>query len=99
MARVRKVVPDTDCLVIGPTDRADTIERTPLVRDALKEGAAKVGCGFFDAYTAMGGKGAIEIWRKEVPPRAAGDGIHLSWRGYFEIGDKLTKAVLAGYAP
>jgi lysophospholipase L1-like esterase len=101
MARVRKAAPETDCLVVGPTDRADradTEERTPVVRDALKEGAAKVGCGFFDTYTAMGGKGSIEIWRKEVPPRAAGDGIHLSWRGYFDIGDKLTAAVLSSYA-
>ena len=99
MARVRKVAPETDCLVVGPTDRADTIERTPLVRDALKEGAAKVGCAFFDTYAAMGGKGSIETWRKEIPPRAAGDGIHLSWRGYYEVGDKLTAALLSGYAP
>ncbi len=99
MARVRKAAPEADCLVVGPTDRADTVERTPLVRDALKEGAARVGCAFFDTYTAMGGKGSIETWRKEVPPRAAGDGIHLSWRGYFEIGDKLTAAVLSGYTP
>src|SRR5262249_24993082 len=99
MARVRKAAPETDCLVLGPTDRADTVERTPLVRNALKEGAAAAGCPFFDTYAAMGGKGSIEAWRKEVPPRAAGDGIHLSWRGYYEIGDKLAATVLAGYAP
>ena len=39
MARVRAASPDCDCLVLAPTDRADTEERTPLVRDALREAA------------------------------------------------------------
>ena len=39
MARARRALPDVDCVVVAPTDRADTAERTPLVRDALQQAA------------------------------------------------------------
>jgi lysophospholipase L1-like esterase len=97
MARIRRVVADVDCLVLAPTDRADAEERTPLVRDALRDGAAANGCAFFDTYAVMGGKGSIDAWRGETPPRAAKDGIHLTFRGYHEVGDKLVAQILAGY--
>ena len=99
IGRVRTVAPNADCLVLAPTDRADTLERTPLVRDALKEAARVVGCGFWDTYAAMGGKGSILTWRSEQPPRAAPDGVHLTYKGYRELGDKLSAEVLAGYSP
>jgi lysophospholipase L1-like esterase len=97
MARARRALPDVDCMVVAPTDRADTVERTPLVRDALKEGAKVTGCAFFDTYAAMGGKGSIEAWRRETPPRAAKDGIHLTYRGYHDVGDKLVLQILTSY--
>jgi lysophospholipase L1-like esterase len=99
MGRVRMAAPKADCLVLAPTDRADTLERMPLVRDALKEAAGVVGCGFWDTYAAMGGKGSILTWRSEQPPRAAPDGVHLTYRGYRELGDKLAAEVLSGYSP
>ena len=99
MARVRAASPRSDCLVLAPTDRADTLERTPLVRDALQQAARAAGCGFWDTYATMGGKGSILAWRAEMPPRAAADGVHLSMRGYRDLGDKLAADVLAGYAP
>jgi lysophospholipase L1-like esterase len=99
MARVRTASPDADCLVLAPTDRADTLERTPLVRDALREAATASGCGFWDTYATMGGKGSIITWRSETPPRAGPDGVHLNARGYRDLGDKLTAAVMAGYRP
>jgi lysophospholipase L1-like esterase len=99
MARVHQASAKTDCLVLSPTDRADTRERTPLVRDALSQAAKAVGCGFWDTYQEMGGKGAILAWRAENPPKAAGDGVHLTMRGYRELGDKLAAAVLGAYVP
>lgn len=99
MARVHTAAPGADCLVLAPTDRADTSERTPLVRDALKEAARAVGCGFWDTYTTMGGKGSILSWRAETPPRAAPDGVHLLFRGYRALGDKMAADLLAGFAP
>lgn len=99
MARVHAASPSCDCLVLAPTDRADTLERTPLVRDALQSAARAVGCGFWDTYAVMGGKGSILLWRAEMPPRAASDGVHLSIRGYRELGDRLAADMIAGYTP
>lgn len=99
MSRVRQASAKSDCLVLAPTDRADTRERTPLVRDALEQAAKAVGCGFWDTYKVMGGKGSILTWRSETPPRAAGDGVHLNMRGYRELGDKLAADVLGAYTP
>jgi lysophospholipase L1-like esterase len=99
MARVHGAAPDCDCLVLGPTDRADTLERTPLVRDALRDAARASGCMFWDTYAEMGGKASILAWRADTPPRAAPDGVHLNARGYRELGEKLAAHLLTGYVP
>jgi lysophospholipase L1-like esterase len=99
VGRVRKASPACDCAVLAPTDRADTPDRTPQVRDALRDAAQATGCMFWDTYTVMGGKGAIAAWREETPPRAAPDGVHLLARGYRELGEKLAADLLASYRP
>ncbi len=99
MARVHAASPECDCLVLAPTDRADTEGRTPLVRDALREAARASHCGFWDTYEKMGGRGSIVAWHQENPPRAGGDGVHLTPRGYKDLGEKLAADVLAGYLP
>jgi lysophospholipase L1-like esterase len=99
MARVRAASPEVDCLVLAPTDRADTLERTPLVVEALRAAARASACMFWDTYAVMGGKASIVTWRSDSPPRAAGDGVHLNARGYRELGEKLAADVLAGYRP
>ena len=99
MARVRAASPECDCVVLAPTDRADTEETTPLVRDALRDAARASSCMFWDTYAVMGGKGSIVAWRAESPPRAGKDGVHLAARGYHELGEKLTTDLMAGYRP
>jgi len=99
MTRIHEAAPACDCLVLAPTDRADTQDRTPLVRDALRDAAKAVGCGFWDTYEAMGGKGSIRAWRNEEPARAAPDGVHLTMRGYRELGGKLAEDLLRQYHP
>lgn len=99
MARVHAAAPDCDCVVLAPTDRADTLETTPLVRDALREAARASSCMFWDTYAVMGGKGSILAWRAESPPRAGADGVHLATRGYRELGEKLAVDLMAGYRP
>lgn len=99
MARVHKASPDCDCLVLAPTDRADTQEKSPRVRDALRAAAKSSRCMFWDTYEAMGGKGSILAWRSGTPPRAARDGVHLNARGYRELGEKLSADLMAGYRP
>ena len=96
MERMHKFVPDTDCLVLAPTDRTETRERTPRVRDAIQKGAQEAGCSFWDTYTYMGGDGSIRIWANEDRPRATKDGIHLTQRGYRELGEALAAHVLKG---
>jgi lysophospholipase L1-like esterase len=99
LGRVRRVNEDVDCLVLAPTDRKDTAERTPLVRNALRDAARTEGCGFWDTYEAMGGRGSIVTWHGEKPPRASRDGVHLTARGYRELGNKLAEDLLQRYRP
>ncbi|WP_437914895.1 GDSL-type esterase/lipase family protein [Sorangium sp. So ce302] len=99
LARARRVEPDVDCLVLAPTDRRDAPERTPVVRDVLRDAAREGGCAFWDTYQAMGGRGSIETWYRERPPRASRDGVHLTFRGYQELGVKLSNDILERYRP
>ncbi|WP_437677986.1 GDSL-type esterase/lipase family protein [Sorangium sp. So ce131] len=99
LARVRRVEPDVDCLVLAPTDRKDTPERTPVVRDVLRDAAREGGCAFWDTYEEMGGRSSIEAWYRERPPRASRDGVHLTFRGYRELGVKLSNDLLERYRP
>ncbi|MRG97181.1 hypothetical protein GF068_35435 [Polyangium spumosum] len=94
--RIRRFAPDTDCLALAPTDRADARVRTPLVRDAIREGARQAGCSFWDTYNVMGGEGSIKAWATESPARAASDGVHLTQRGYRALGEALSTHVLRG---
>lgn len=96
MERMRKFVPEVDCLALAPTDRTETVERTPRVRDAIQKGAQEAGCSFWDTYTHMGGAGSIRAWSQEANPRASKDGIHLTQRGYRELGEALATHVLQG---
>jgi lysophospholipase L1-like esterase len=83
-------------LVLAPTDRTETVERTPLVRNALQKGALEAKCSFWDTYAFMGGVGSIRAWGQEDHPRATKDGIHLTQRGYRELGEALAKHTLQG---
>lgn len=94
VARIRKKKPDTDCIILAPTDRADQEERSSKIRDTLREAAKANVCWFWDTIDAMGGKGSMRTWRDENPPRGAKDGIHLTVRGYLELGDRLAQDIL-----
>jgi lysophospholipase L1-like esterase len=97
VARVRRVRPDVDCLVVAPTDRADAEERVPLVVAAAKSAAARAKCAWFDAYAIAGGKGSAAARRDEPRPRVQKDGIHLTIRGYEEMGVAMAAMLLDGY--
>ena len=64
----------------------------PVVHEIARiqrEVALSQGCGFFDAYSAMGGDGAIAAWACETPARARGDLVHLSKEGYRYLAQLL----------
>ncbi len=95
--RIRKVRPDVDCVVVSATDRADVEEHLPLMNASISAAAKKSGCFYFDAYGILGGKGAASRMRDEVPPRVQKDGIHLTIRGYRELGKTMLDALSKGY--
>lgn len=95
---LRGAAPDSDCLVMGPTDRAgpgwEPLERVSEVTRALGAAAVEAGCAFFDTQAEMGGPGAIARWSREDPPLASSDRVHLTPRGYAALGDRLAAAIL-----
>lgn len=97
VARIRRVEPEVDCLVVSPTDRADAEDKVPPMHASVAAAARRAGCFFFDAYAIMGGKGAMATRREEPKPRAQKDGIHMTIRGYEEMADAMHAALLDGY--
>jgi lysophospholipase L1-like esterase len=97
---VRQASPSADCLVAGPTDREGP-GWTPLPRvaeiDAVeRETAERLGCAYLSIVDAMGGPGSLKHWAELAPPLAAIDRVHLTPRGYGEIGAVTTKLLLDG---
>jgi lysophospholipase L1-like esterase len=104
VARVRDVVPNASCLLVGPSDRPlkndggySERPRTALVVQTQRKVAAEYGCGFFDLVTFMGGPLGMIRWTREAPPLGAQDRVHFTHRGYEVLGDVLYSALLSGY--
>ena len=91
--RVRQAAPETDCLVVGPTDREGpdwtTLPRVAEIDAVERETAVRAGCAFFSAFDAMGGEGSLKRWADQNPPLAGTDHVHLTPRGYAELGAKM----------
>ncbi|HVU01784.1 MAG TPA: GDSL-type esterase/lipase family protein [Polyangiaceae bacterium] len=98
IARARKAAPHADCLVVGPTDRAgakwEPLPRVAELDQVLRGTSEKVGCVYFSSQTAMGGEGSIKDWANREPPLAAPDRVHLTPRGYAELGAKMATDLL-----
>lgn len=96
--RVRVAAPSADCLILGPTDRAgpdwNTLPRVSEIEAVQKQIADHVGCAFFGTVEAMGGEGSLKRWAAESPPRAAPDRVHLTPRGYADVGAATAAFVL-----
>jgi lysophospholipase L1-like esterase len=96
--RVRKAAPLADCLIVGPTDRAGpdwtTLPRVAEIEAVERQTADRLGCAFFSSLNAMGGEGSLKRWAAEVPPRAAPDRVHLTPRGYADLGAATTAFLL-----
>ena len=66
-------------------------------RDRLREAAATAGCHWFDAYELLGGRGAMKRLAEDPDPKVQADGIHLTIRGYRELGESMLADILRGY--
>ena len=105
LVRYKTAVPDASCLMIGPTDRLvkgsdhhkHTAPRTPAVIAAQKQIAAEFGCGYWDAWAAMGGDGSMQRWTKAH--LTAHDGVHLNAAGYQWLAEMLDWAVRDALEP
>jgi lysophospholipase L1-like esterase len=97
LERVRKAAPASDCLIVSPTDRADAESRTTTMRATLMARASELGCAWFDAWEILGGEGAMAKLREETEPKVQADGIHLTIKGYRELGATMFAQLMKGY--
>jgi lysophospholipase L1-like esterase len=106
IANLRIAAPDAACVFLGPTDRmskkkkANSWQETAsidMVYDILREVAARNDCAFWETREAMGGEGSIERWRKNKPPLANKDHVHLTHEGYRLLATEMVKDLLEAY--
>jgi len=99
---LRKGRPDGSCLVVSPTDQAESKDGKypsrpvmPVLVEAQRKAAAAAGCGFFSTYNWMGGKGSASKWFSKG--YVGSDFQHLTTRGAAVMGDALYEALNAGF--
>lgn len=90
------------CLVISPVDHGERKARRTLSVAAMKpvtelqrKVALEQGCAFYDTQAAMGGDGAIALWRQRN--LMSGDLAHLSEDGQQVLGHMLYLALMQHY--
>ena len=105
LERVRGAVPYASCVLVGPTDRPvksgrrfEPRARTDEVIRVQRDVGARFGCGFWDAYRAMGGPLSIVRWANARPPLAQKDHVHLTAKGYAVLSEGIALALLEGYS-
>lgn len=90
------------CLVISPVDHGErksgrivSVEAMAPVTELQRKIALEEGCAFFDTQAAMGGPGAIALWRQRNLMSA--DLAHLSEEGQKVLGHMIYLALMRGY--
>lgn len=99
LARMRRVLPDTPCVLIGPSDRGRKVKgtqhviwgRTAPVAAVQREIGPEFGCATWDLQEATGGPGSMFRWQEAG--LAAPDLIHFSADGYKELGRRFVAAL------
>lgn len=102
MRRLKKLRPDADFIVIGPSDMSTrsgdaftTYPLLPKVVEAMKQAAFNSGAGFWDMYAAMGGENSMPEW---VEKKLAGeDYTHFSPAGSKYIIQMFYDALMYEY--
>lgn len=101
MARVRRVVPDVACFIIGPTDvlqgEGRSHPRVMEISRVQRSSAEALGCEYVGAHELMGGEGSYAEWQTSRPQLAGNDGVHLTVRGYQELGELTGDYLVTGY--
>ena len=103
LARVKAAAPRAGCLIVGPTDRPlppgrDGLRaprpKTAAIIAVQRRAAAEFGCGHWDAFSAMGGHGAMRRWVSAG--LAQRDHVHLTAMGYAVLAERWLAALLEG---
>ncbi|MEO8179119.1 MAG: GDSL-type esterase/lipase family protein [Deltaproteobacteria bacterium] len=104
LQRVRHTLSQASCLLVGPGDfpkaQGDGWVTRPRLLEIIAEQrrlAPQFGCGFWDAYSFMGGAGSMAEWARSNPRLGATDHIHLTTRGYVRMGMALGDAMMRAY--
>lgn len=102
LARVKDAVPDSSCLIIGPTDHPQKVgrsyrarKRTGQIIEAERRIAAERGCGFIDLVSVMGGP--MSMMRMVSGHFAGPDHTHFTRRGYEALADAISGAMVQGW--
>ena len=102
--RARKGAPQAACMFISPFDFPQLHEGAPVPRPIIerivevqRRVAQQAGCGFWDGYAFMGGRGSMARWASTVPPLASNDLVHLTPLGYTLAGTGIGDALLRRY--
>jgi lysophospholipase L1-like esterase len=99
LREMRYALPDTPCLLVGPSDRVETsrrpglADRTQAVAEIQRRTAPVHSCVFWDWQQATGGPGSQAAWRAHDPPLVASDLLHYTPEGYQASAELLLLAL------
>lgn len=99
LGRVRAVSPDVECIVVSPTDRGDAESKVTEMRKSIMASAKELGCFWFDPWELLGGEGAFKKLAQTPDGKVQKDEIHLTIKGYRELGKTMFESVMSGYGP
>ncbi len=99
--RVRHGAPQASCLVLGPTDAPlgeASVPRVAEVSAVLQRTSEPLGCSYVSLQQLMGGEGSFAKGMKAKERLAQPDKLHLTPKGYQELGRALSKQLLDAYS-
>ncbi len=101
VGRLRKAAARASCLVLGPTDAPlgeGSVPRVAEVSAVLKGAAPSLGCSFVSLQQLMGGEGSFAKGMKAKERLAQPDKLHLTPKGYQELGRALGTLLTDAYS-
>jgi lysophospholipase L1-like esterase len=105
MLLLKRMVPDAQIIVIGPSDMAIKIKARyvtyPLLEkviEEMKDATHKIGGAYWDMYAAMGGKNSMKAWVAADPPLASTDHTHFTPTGAQVIANMFYNALILEYS-
>lgn len=101
---LKKLNPNLSIIIIGVSDISRKVNgkyvsypNIEMVRDAERRAAFRAKCGFWDMYSAMGGKNSMPSWVLAKPPLANKDFIHFSIKGSKVVAEMFLNSLMTEY--